>query len=483
MSATDLTAILPLIIVGITAVAAMLMTAFRRNHELTLAITASGLALSILSLAVPAELGPRPITGMLIVDHFTVFYFALVLASALGVAMLSYGYLKKCSGPHEELYILLLLAVFGAMVLIASDNLVSLFLGLEILSVSLYALISYHRDSVVGAEAGVKYLILGAVSSAFLVFGMALIYFETGTLQFSRVASASVGGTVSSTVILGGLALIIVAVGFKLSLVPFHMWVADVFEGSPAPVTAFVATVSKGSIFALILRYFAVLDIHAYRSLLVVFALIAVASMFVGNYLALMQRNVKRMLAYSSVAHMGYLLVAFLASGPMAPVAVTFYLVAYFITSLGAFGTISVLSEGEREASSIESLRGLAWRRPWLGAGLTVMMLSLAGIPLTAGFLGKFYVLAAGVESGLWALVSLLVINSAIGLFYYLRVVSMIYSPASHLTRPAGIEEIGWPSSMAETATLLLLTALVIWFGVNPSPLIHIIQSAVAGLL
>ena len=221
----------------------------------------------------------------------------------------------------------------------------------------------------------------------------------------------------------------LVTVGFKLSLAPFHMWVADVFEGSPAPVAGFIATVSKGSVFALILRYFTILDIHSAHSLLLVFTIIAMVSMFVGNLLALAQRNVKRMLAYSSIAHMGYLLVAFLASGPSAPVAVTFYLVAYFITTLIAFGTISALSENARDAADLDDYRGLAWRRPWLAAGFTISLLSLAGIPLTAGFIGKFYVVMAGAESGLWMLIGALVINSIIGLFYYLRVVATLFSP------------------------------------------------------
>ena len=192
-----------------------------------------------------------------------------------------------------------------------------------------------------------------------------------------------------------GVGLIIVGFSFKLALVPFHLWTPDVYQGAPAPVTAFVATVSKGAMFALLVRYFSVVDLRSHHALVIVFTLLAIASMVVGNLLALLQHNVKRLLAYSSIAHLGYLLVAFLASSVLATTAVTFYLVAYFVTTLGAFGVVTVLSTGEREAESLDDYRGLVVRRPWLAALFTAMLLSLAGIPLTAGFVGKFYLTVA----------------------------------------------------------------------------------------
>src|SRR5262249_20378764 len=216
-------------------------------------------------------------------------------------------------------------------------------------------------------------------------------------------------GSAHSALLLAGFAMLLVGVGYKLALVPFHMWTPDVYQGAPAPVTAFLATVSKGAMFALLLRYFTPIDVYAYRPLFLVFSLIAIASMLVGNLLALSQPNVKRLLAYSSIAHLGYLLVAFLASRAMAGTAVAFYLVAYFIASLGAFGIITVLSNGAREAESIDAYRGLFWQHPWLAGIFTAMLLSLAGIPITAGFVGKFYVVAAGVGTSLWLLVILMV--------------------------------------------------------------------------
>src|SRR5512146_1213519 len=298
-----------------------------------------------------------------------------------------------------------------------------------------------------------KYLVLAAASAAFLLFGMALVYADLGTMEFGRMAQLlSVEHT--GTLMIGvGLALIVTGIGFKLAVVPFHLWTPDVYEGAPAPVTAFIATVSKGAMFALLLRYFYGSGAATAHQILLVFTIIAIASMLAGNLLALMQNNVKRILAYSSIAHMGYLLVAFLASGALAVEAVTFYLVAYFITTLGAFGVVSVLSTGKRETDDIEDYRALFWRRPALAGVFTLMLLSLAGIPVTAGFIGKFYIVAAGASSAMWALIIILVVSSVIGLFYYLRIVAVMYE-----TPDSGSATILSSSSSAATIVLGTLT-------------------------
>jgi len=308
-------------------------------------------------------------------------------------------------------------------------------------------------------------------SSAFLLFGMALVYAETGSLEPATMALllSARGGTL----VVAGLGLMLTGIGFKLALVPFHMWTPDVYAGAPAPVTAFVATVSKGGMFAVVLRFFIPLSSDG-GELFLVLSLIAVASMFVGNLLALLQDDVKRLLAYSSIAHLGYLLVALLAGGELAVEAATYYLVAYFVTILGAFGVVSALSGDGREALSFADYRGLFWRRPWIAAAFTASLLSLAGIPLTAGFLGKFYLLAAGVEASLWALVIVLVVNSAIGLFYYLRLVVAMFSQGE--AEPA---KIPWPAA----AALTVVTVLLIWFGIYPQPLVRWIQEMVVAVL
>ncbi|MGH9738823.1 MAG: NADH-quinone oxidoreductase subunit N [Candidatus Acidiferrales bacterium] len=481
MSHADWIALLPLILTAGSSVLVMVMIAIHRSHLLSCLFTLIGMAVSFASLWAAAGEAPRQVTPLLLVDRYAIFYMGMILAASFTVALLSYGYFEKCEGQHEELYILLLLATLGSEVLVASTHFVSFFLGLEILSVSLYALTAYLHTRKLSLEAGIKYLVLAASSAAFLLFGMALIYAELGTMSLTQIAARLAGSShVSLAILLPAVVLLITGIGFKLGVVPFHLWTPDVYQGAPAPVTAFVATVSKGSMFALLLRYFYGTGWHGAPAIYVVFAIIAIASMIVGNLLALLQNNVKRILAYSSVAHLGYLLVAFLAGGALAIQAVTFYFVAYFITTLGAFGIVAILSTGEREADQMEDYRGLFWRRPALGSIFTLMLLSLAGIPVTAGFLGKFYIIAAGASTSRWSLIIILVVTSVIGLFYYLRIVVAVFSG---LSEAAGMPQ---PSTLSlpllSSYTLLVLAILLVWFGVYPSQLLDLIRSATSGL-
>lgn len=472
MNYWDLYALSPFIVLALASVVVMLGIAVYRNHAMTSLLSLIGLVIPFFLLFQTRFSLPRQVTPLIIVDNYAFFYAGLIIAATFVTALLSYDYLEKLTVPREEYYLLLLLAAFGSAVLVAASHFASFFLGLEILSISLYALISYPRVAAKNIEAGVKYLILAAFSSAFLLFGMALVYAKTGTMAFSDIASKA--PEVTGPVFLAGLALIIAGIGFKLAVVPFHMWTPDVYEGAPAPVTGFIATVSKGAMFALLLRYFMKVDVTSSASLFLAFAVISLGSMFLGNLLALLQDNVKRMLAYSSIAHLGYLLVAFLAGGPFRVLAVTYYLAAYFVTTLGAFGVITVLSDGEREAEQLEDYHGLATRRPLVAVVFTAMLFSLAGIPLTAGFLAKYYVLLAGVGSALWFLVVILVINSAIGLYYYLRIIVAIYRSPQEEASSAAYSGPGIAASSG--FALLLLLLLLVWLGVYPSPLLALIQ-------
>jgi NADH-quinone oxidoreductase subunit N len=454
----------------------MLAIAVRRNHVVTVALSLMANATAFALLFFVLHRVPAELSGLLIIDRYSLFYMGLVFAACFAVVLLAYNYLQRRSEQCEEFYVILLIATLGAVVLVASTHFISFVLGLEILSVSLYVLVGYHRTEERCIEASLKYLILAAASSAFLLFGMALIYAEFGTMQLSRMSSAA--ASAYPILVVTGAAMIIVGIGFKLAVVPFHMWTPDVYQGAPAPVSAFIATVSKGAMFALLMRYFYQLGLQRQPSLFVVFAITAVLSMFVGNLLALLQTNVKRLLAYSSIAHLGYLLVAFLAGGTYGPAAVTYYLVAYFVTTLSAFGVITVLSGAEREADLITDYRGLFWRRPMLSLGFAVALLSLAGIPLTAGFVGKFFVVVAGVGSTLWWLVIVLVINSAIGLFYYLRIVVAMYSDV-----PKDVTTTIPEPTLTGTVALTALTLLLALFGIFPALLIGSIESSVTSLI
>ncbi len=472
MTGADAIALLPLIILAGTSVLAMVGIAVHRSHGFTLGLTLAGLAAAFGSLWIAAPLAPRQVTSLLVIDHYSLFYFGLLIAADLAIAVLAYDYLAKVNINREELYILLLIATTGGAILVASSHFASFFLGLEMLSVSLYAMVSYLHLRRQPLEAGIKYLILAAASAAFLLFGMALVYTQLGTMEFGRMAETLAAGHNNDLVLISGLAMIITGVGFKLAVVPFHLWTPDVYQGAPAPVTAFVATVSKGAMFALLLRYFYRSGAASNRQILLVFTIIAVASMLMGNLLALLQSNIKRILAYSSIAHMGYLLVAFLASGGLAVEAVTFYLVAYFITTVGAFGVVSALSTRDGEAENIEDYHALFWRRPALAGVFTVMLLSLAGIPVTAGFIGKFYIVAAGTSSAIWALVIILVVSSVIGLFYYLRILAAMYASPER-----DAIETGSHVSPAVGTVLCALTILLVWFGIYPEPLLRVIRT------
>jgi NADH-quinone oxidoreductase subunit N len=485
MHGADYVAILPLIIVAGTSVAVLVGIAIRRSHRLAALITLAGLGASFGTLWTVYSLVPRQVTPLLIVDRYGAIYMGLMLAAAVFVTLLSYEYLERQPGLHEEYYALLLLSTLGAQTLALSSHFASFFLGLELLSVSLYALNAYLRERTLPLEAGLKYLILAASSAAFLLFGMALLYSQTGSMQIGQIAADfASGGNYSGPIVSAAIALFITGIGFKLGVVPFHIWTPDIYEGAPAPVSAWVATASKGSIFALLVRYFYGAWWQHWSGTYIVFTIIAIASMFAGNILALMQSNVKRLLAYSSIAHLGYLLVAFqAATHGLAVEAVTFYLVAYFITMLGAFGVVTVLSPTGRDADSIEDYCGLFWRRPGLALIFTTMLLSLAGIPLTAGFIGKFYILAAGTSAGVWTLVLVLIVTSVIGLFYYLRIVVALYATpepavASAISPAQPISSV----SLSAHGILWILTALLIWFGVYPQLLLELIRSAAGRL-
>ena len=478
MTAANVLALLPLLLIAGTSVVVLVAVAVGRNHAVAFGLTLTGLAAGFCSIFfIPTA----QVTALLAMDRYSLFFIGLITAASFVVALLAYGYLERREGNKEEFYVLLLVATLGAMVLAASSHFATLFLALEVLSVALYALIAYFGDRPLSVEAGVKYLILAASSAAFLLFGIALVYADLGTMDFTRIAQLLKYGTdPNPALLLPGVALIVTGIGFKLALAPFHMWVPDVYQGAPAPVTAFVATVSKGGMFALLLRYFHQSGIDRFTPLLLVFTIIAIASMFTGNLLALFQTNVKRILAYSSITHMGYLLVALEVGGSLGASAVIFYLVAYFIMTLGAFAVVTVLSERHRDADRLEDYHGLFWRRPALALVFTVMLLSLAGIPLTAGFFGEFYIIAAVAAVGAWALVLVLIITSTIGLFYYLRIVVVLYQQSTETS------EAYLALPRRSPATVLVLTALtviLIWMGVFPELMLKAIQTAIGSLL
>ena len=480
MSRGDFLALLPLAAVAAAIVAALLSVAVRRSHRAVFWVSVAGLAAALACLLPASRQAPRDIHGLLVADGLSLLYTGLVLGAGLVLVLLSYGYLRARALPREEYYVLLLLSILGASVLAWASHFATFFLGLELLSVGLFVLIAYQRARAESLEAGLKYLVLAGVSSAFVLFGLALMYYERGTLRLAELAS---GGPFSALA-WGGLAMVLVGLGFKLALVPFHLWTPDVFQGSPVPVAALIATVSKGSVFALLLR--GLQPVLPSGPPTLVLTVLAVATMFAGNLLALLQGNVKRLLGYSSIAHVGYLLVAFLAGRGSGTAAVSFYLLAYFLTSLAAFGVLSVLpaAEGGGDVEELSDLRGLAHRRPLLAGILAVALLSLAGIPVTAGFIGKFYLLSAGIQSRLWLLSASLAASSLIGLYYYLRVILALFLPAQEGLEPvlaiAASASVPRPRAPARSLLLVLVTAVLLGLGLYPGPVIRWITGLLA---
>ena len=482
-SFNDLLPILPLLIVTATSVIAMMMIGIRRSYIATGSITITGLLVATLVAVSMMDSTNQQVTPLLIIDQYSLLFTVVVCASAMILAVLSFPYFFELDDQKEEYFLLLTVATIGAIVMVSSNHFVSTVLGLETLSMSLYGMIAYPLHSAKSAkfplEASVKYLVLSAAASGFILFGMALIYAQTGTLSFASVTNLPAAGLGDGYTIVA-LLMVVSGMAFKLSLAPFHMWTPDVYEGAPLPATAYLATIGKAAMFVVLLRFIQISDALSFDSMVIVLALIAVASMLGGNLLALLQDNLKRILAYSSIAHMGYLMLALIAghygTGAIAVEAITFYLIAYVIMSLGAFGVASVISSSEKEFDSIKEYRGLFWRKPLLAATFIAMLLSLAGIPLTVGFIGKFYIFLSGVESELWALLGVLVLGSGIGLYYYLRIIYRMFMPEKHSLpyRVGGVE------SVSSYAVLAILLFLLLLFGVYPAPIMSIVATASA---
>ena len=479
MSDLDFLALSPYITITVGILVQLLVVSFRRGRTLAMVTGVLVLLATLASLPMGLDAGPLVVTQFLRLDAFAAYFNGLFIVAAIVTAVLAHKYLENRAGEPEEFYILLGTATLGAMVLAASYHFAAMLLGLEILSISLYVLIGYSEEGHPPLEAALKYLVLSGVASTTMLFGMALIYNASGTLIFSELPAAVVTHPQFELHKLIGQGLLFAGLAFKLSLVPFHMWTPDVYHGAPAPVSGYLATVSKGAIFAFVLRY--VVESEALSNPLVftVLAVLAVLSMVFGNVLALQQTNVKRILAYSSIGHVGYLLIALLAvvvlsDHRIGAEAAMVYLGGYFAMTLAAFGVVTVLSSSaaETDADSIEAYEGLFWRRPVLATVLTLAMLSLAGIPLTVGFIAKFYLIAAGIDGSLWILVWALVLGSAVAIYYYLRVVLAMTRSGAAVRYPYAAQT---PEGMS---ILVVLGVVLITFGIYPTPLIDIVRAA-----
>ena len=416
--------------------------------------------------------------GMFVHDGFTVFFTLLFCAVAAVAVLQSWDYVKRTRINHGEYYALLLSATLGMILMAASSDLITIFLGLELMSLALYVLVGFRRARLDSSEAALKYFLLGAFASGFLLYGIALLYGATGTTNLGRMAVFLADSPLlgNPMLVMGGL-LLLVGFGFKVAAVPFHMWTPDAYQGAPTTVTGFMSAGAKAAGFAALLRVVIVALGGLQDEWRPLLSWIAILTMTVGNVTALLQTNMKRMLAYSSIAHAGYLLVAVAAGGLDGGSAALFYLAVYSVMNLGAFGVLALLGREQEERVLLSDLAGLGVRHPALAAAMTLFMLSLGGIPPTAGFMGKVYVFSVAVKAGLVPLVIVGVLNSVVAIFYYLRVTVAMY-----MQEPQGEPvEVAWaaPAVIAAIATL----ALTIWWGIQAHDLLEQAQRSIFGLL
>jgi NADH-quinone oxidoreductase subunit N len=478
--AIDLRAITPALILSVTAVIVMLLDLLpprdRKDH-----LGYVGLLGVLVSLVVTLWLwgaDTRAFRGMVALDSYALF-FNLVIGYATGlVLLLSMDYLRRQGMESGEYYILVLLAAVGMILMASATDLIVIFLALETMSLSLYVLAGFFQGRPEAGEASMKYFLLGAFASGFFLYGIALMFGATGSTNLDKIAAAIAAGAGRDPLLVIGAGLLLVGFGFKTSSVPFHMWTSDVYEGAPTAVTAFIATGSKAAAFAALLRVLlaAVRAVPLDWSLLI--GALAVLSMTVGNVIAIAQQNLKRMLAYSSIAHVGYMLVGVAAGGPLGNGSVLFYLLVYTFTTAGAFGVVLLLERNGREAVRLEDYGGLAARHPMMALALSVFLLSLIGIPPTAGFVGKFYLFGAAVRGGYVGLAVIGVLNSAVAAYYYLRLIVYMY-----MREPDGAGLTVAVPSFAGSLALVVAVWGVVQLGVLPAPLLDLAQSAVVPLL
>ncbi len=443
----------------------------RMYRESLGAITLIGLAIAFFFVMQNWGEAKFAFSSMIIGDKFSTVFNGLFIIGAVLTILLSMNATENKYLLYADYFALVVFATAGMVLMAAATHLLTLFLGLETLSIALYVLAGFRRSNEFSLESAFKYFLLGAFASSFLLYGIALIYGATGSANLYEVSQyLSDHGFGSSLMLLIGILLLFVGFGFKIAVFPFHMWAPDVYQGAPTPIAAFMATGSKAAGFAALLRVAITLDIQTFIGMDKVIWVIAFATMTIGNILALRQENIKRMLAYSSVAHAGYILVGLLAENELGHSGIIFYLLSYTFMNIGAFGVISYLSSADKERVTYQDFRGLAYRRPFAALAMALFMFSLAGIPPTAGFISKFYIFSAALKAGYLWLVIIAVVNSMVSLYYYLGVVVQMFMAREEAAPSTASQQ----PAVALALTVAMFAVLVL--GIFPSRWLLIFQ-------
>ncbi|MGD8699059.1 MAG: NADH-quinone oxidoreductase subunit N [Gemmatimonadales bacterium] len=457
-------ALMPEVVLTAAAVLLLLYDGFAKRSESGASAMAWG-SIAALALAAVANvwlMGVEEVgrTGVIAIDDFRIFTNFMFLGAGALTVLISIDYTEREEIAEGEFYGLLLFAVVGMMLLAASRDLIVIFLSFELMSLAVYALVGFNRRNPRSAEAALKYFLLGAFSSAFLLYGMAMLFGAGATTNLGLLRELLDPGRVGVIVVVG-IALLAIGFGFKVSAVPFHVWTPDAYEGAPTPITAFLAAAIKGAAFAAFIRIFVVAlgDLHGYWEQIIWW--LACLTMIVPNLIALVQDNIKRLLAYSSIAHAGYLLVALISANESGMAAFLFYLVAYTVMIVGAFAVVLVIAGKDDRRQKISDYAGLGYSHPWAGATLSLFLVSLAGLPPTGGFVGKFYILRASVESGYVGLAVILAVTTLVSYYYYLRVIVTMYMRPE--LEPTGRLAWGVPlrAALVVCATVTLLLGLL----------------------
>ena len=467
----------PALIIFATGLLALALDLFppRMSKEHVGSVALAGVVAALLVSVLRWGTEERGFSGMLVLDNYALFVDVVIGYAAALVLLLSLDYLRRMGVESGEYYGLVMFSTSGMMLLASANDLIVVFLAIELMSLSLYVMAGIFKTRLVSSEASMKYFLLGALASSFLLYGIALVYGATGSTGFERIAAA-LGEQRPSAMFLTGVGLVLVGFGFKISAVPFHMWAPDVYEGAPTSVTVLIATGSKAAAFAALIRLLGGGLRSAQPDTTTVLWVLAALTMTVGNVVAVAQSNLKRMLAYSSVAHVGYMLVGLVAGGAGGAGAVLFYLLAYAFTTAGAFGVILLCERERGEAVDVRDYGGLARRHPLLAAALTLFLLSLIGIPPLAGFFAKFYLFGAAIRAGYVALAVIAVLNSAVAAYYYLRVVVYMYM------READGEGAVYVPSFAGGLALVIAAVGIVLLGLVPAPFVDLAQAAVSPL-
>ena len=430
-SIEDLVNILPIVFLVVWALVLLLVETFSKRRGLTLVLAALGLVVSLVLAVRQMGTEASAFKNMLTVDGYAIFLYVLVLASGLFSIALAYDYNKRMGWERGEYYILMLFSIAGAMLMASAANLIVVFLALELMSIPLYILAAFVPNEAASEEAGLKYFLLGAFSGGFVLYGVALVFGATGATNLMEVVAAAPNSE-SPLFLLVGAALILIGLGFKVAVVPFHMWTPDVYQGAPTPVTAYMAVVAKTGGFAALLRVFIAAFPSVSQDLVPVLSGLVILTLVVGNVAALAQKNIKRMFAYSSISHAGFIMMAFVTYGQPelyadAVTSVLFYLLAFAVTSFGSWAVVVALEGAEQKGLNIEDYAGLGKKYPVLAAAMLVFLLSFAGVPPTLGFGGKFFLFRTVLEGGFVGLAVVGVLASLVSAYYYLRVVIFMY--------------------------------------------------------